>query len=276
MIIGSHLSIASGYEKAAKIAIEMHANTFQFFTRNPRGGSMRAFDSDDTAALRALMEEYEFGRLLAHAPYTMNLCSSKESALRFAKQALKEDIERLEMLPCQLYNLHPGSHTGIGVEKGTQLIIEALNEVLKKEMKIKVLLETMSGKGTEIGSTFEELRAIIDGVECNEHLGICMDTCHIYSAGYDIVNDLDGVLEEFDRVIGLDRLSAVHLNDSKTPFASKKDRHETLGKGSIGLEALVSFINHPAIRHLPILLETPVSVEEHAREIELLLGTDKD
>lgn len=270
MIIGPHLSIAKGYYNAAKMASQIGANSFQFFTRNPRGGSAKALDKADIATCQKHLEEHKFGALLAHAPYTMNLCAEKPSTAAFAEQMLIEDLQRLEQLPCQLYNFHPGSHTGQGVEVGTTKIVDVLNRHNRGQWTTQILLETMAGKGTEIGRSFEEIKAIIDRLDFQDNIGVCLDTCHIYSAGYDIVNDLEGVIEHFDRVIGLSRLKAIHLNDSKMPFDSNKDRHETVGEGTIGLEALLNFITHPAIAHLPILLETPLNEDGHQREIALI------
>jgi deoxyribonuclease-4 len=268
--IGCHLSTAKGYEKMGKVALEIGANTFQFFTRNPRGGRAKALDPIDIEKLKNLMDEHNFAPLLAHAPYTLNMCSKDAKTRDFAKMMFADDLNRMEQLPCTLYNFHPGSHTGQGVEKGIYLITEILNEVMFEGMTTFVLLETMSGKGSEIGRTFEEIRAIIDGVKLDQQIGVCLDTCHIYSAGYDIVNDLDGVLEKFDELIGLNRLKAIHLNDSLKPFNSHKDRHACIGEGEIGLEAIVNLVNHPKLKDIPFLLETPNEIEGYAKEIELL------
>ncbi|MTI47004.1 deoxyribonuclease IV [Sporosalibacterium faouarense] len=270
MYIGSHLSISKGFANAAEEAVEIGANTFQFFTRNPRGGKAKDIDSEDILKLKKIMKENNFGPLLAHAPYTLNLASYKEHVYDFAKMAFKDDLNRLEKIPCDLYNFHPGNHTGKGVEYGIDRISGILNEVITGNESTMVLLETMSGKGTEIGKTFEELKMIIDKVKYSELMGICLDTCHIYSAGYDIVNDLDNVLEKFDNIIGIDRLKAIHLNDSMKEFASNKDRHEKIGEGTLGLEALVNFINHPQIANIPILLETPNELAGYKKEIETL------
>ncbi|MBS4537802.1 deoxyribonuclease IV [Clostridium sp. D2Q-11] len=271
MIIGSHLSIAKGFSNASKEAIQIGANTFQFFTRNPRGGKAKALDLDDIKKVKSIMKENDFGPLLAHAPYTMNPASYKGNVWEFAKMAFRDDLDRLETIPCSLYNFHPGSHTGKGVEYGIDRISQLLNEVLTGEESTWILLEAMSGKGTEIGRNFEELRAIIDKVEHSDKIGVCIDTCHIYSAGYDIVNDLDGVLNKFDEIIGLDRLKAIHLNDSKMPFGSNKDRHEKLGEGTIGLEAIINIINHPRLKDLPFFLETPNELEGYKKEIEIII-----
>lgn len=268
--IGCHLSAAGGYLHMGREALEIGANTFQYFSRNPRGGSVRAFDPADAASLVALCEKNGFAPVLTHAPYTLNPCAKDPKTLDFAHRALREDIHRLEFFPAALYNLHPGSHVGQGISMGVEKIAEALNDALFPGMKTVVLLETMSGKGSEVGSRFEELRDILDRVSPAENLGVCLDTCHVYDAGYDIVGDLDGVLTEFDRVIGLKRLRAVHLNDSKNPFASHKDRHEKIGLGSIGTEAFARIINHPVLRHLPFFLETPNEPDGYAEEIRLL------
>lgn len=268
--IGCHLSISNGFEAIGKQAIEIGANTFQFFTRNPRGGSARKIEQTDVDALKLIMRENGFSQILAHAPYTMNLCSAKPETREFALNTLKDDLQRMEYLPDNLYNFHPGSHTGQGVENGTEQIISALNEAMFPEMHTTVLLETMAGKGTEIGGKFEELSAIIDGVENKDKIGVCLDTCHVFDAGYDIVNDLDGVLEKFDRLIGLDRLKAVHLNDSMNYLGCHKDRHQKIGEGAIGIDAFRRIINHPALKNLPFLLETPNEIEGYACEISLL------
>lgn len=270
MKIGCHLSIAKGYLHIGKEAHAIGANTFQFFSRNPRGGNARALNTDDIAALREFMEEHSFAPILAHAPYTLNACSKDPHLREFAERVMKEDLALMEYLPGNYYNFHPGSHVGQGISAGIELISEILNRILSSEQHTLVLLETMSGKGSEVGGTFEDLRAILDRVSLRETMGVCLDTCHVYSAGYDIVNDLDGVLQQFDKVIGLKKLKAVHLNDSLTPFRSLKDRHARIGEGSIGLEAIVRIINHPVLRDLPFYLETPNEPEGHAQEIKLL------
>lgn len=272
LTIGSHLSTSKGFEHMGKDALKIGANTFQFFTRNPRGGKAKAIDPKDVDNLIQLMKEHHFGKLLAHAPYTLNPASSKPNVREFAKMAMEDDLRRMEYLPFNYYNFHPGSHVGQGAEQGIGLIIEHLNEIIKEEHTTTILLETMSGKGTEIGRSFEELKAIIDGVQLSDKMGVCLDTCHIYDAGYDIVNDLEGVLDEFDEIIGLDRLYAIHLNDSKNPFASHKDRHEKIGAGSLGLETFEKVINHPKLRDLPFFLETPNELDGYAKEIEVLKG----
>ena len=268
--IGCHLSTTKGFFNMGKEALSIGANTFQFFTRNPRGGKAKDLDENDIKKLLALMEENNFSKILAHAPYTLNACSKDESTRQFALEMMEDDLRRMEYLPNNLYNFHPGSHVKQGTEIGIEFIAELLNKVLKKEQTTKVLLETMAGKGTEIGRSFEEIAEIINKVELKEHMGVCLDTCHVFDAGYDIVNDLDKVLDEFDRIIGLDRLHAIHLNDSKNPFASHKDRHEKIGEGSIGLEAITKIINHPKLRNIPFFLETPNELDGYEKEISVL------
>ena len=270
LVIGPHISISKGFAKAAKTAVDIGANTFQFFSRNPRGGNAKAFDSKDIEKFQSMRKEYNFGPLLAHAPYTMNLGGAKDDVYEFGRKVIKEDIERMDYLGIEYMCFHPGSHVGGGMEFGIQRIVDALNETLTGEENITILLETMSGKGTEIGFTFEQIKQIIDGVKYNEKLGVCLDTCHIFSAGYDIVNDLDGVLEKFDNTIGLDRLKAVHLNDSMMPFGAKKDRHEVIGEGEIGLNAIINFMSHPKLNKLPFFLETPLEDEGHKNEIAMI------
>lgn len=276
LTIGAHLSASKGYTAMLKQAVEIGANTFQFFTRNPRGGSAKAIDENDVNTFLNLMEENNFSVILAHAPYTLNLCSAKPETREFAKNTFADDLKRMEYTPNQLYNFHPGSHTGQGSDVGIDFIAGALNEVLFPEMTTTVLLETMAGKGTEIGRSFEELKAIIDKVELSDKIGVCLDTCHVNDAGYDIVGDLDGVLDEFDSVIGLDRLKAIHLNDSKNQIASHKDRHEKIGEGTIGLDAIEKIINNDRLRDLPFFLETPNDIDGYAREIALLRSIYKD
>ena len=268
--IGCHLSSAKGFEAMGKEALKIGADTFQFFTRNPRGGAAKALDTEDASRLQALLETNSFAPLVAHAPYTLNPCAASENLRQFAQQTMADDLARLEHLPGNYYNFHPGSHVKQGAEAGIARIAEVLDRVLWPECQTTVLLETMAGKGTEVGRSFEELRAIIDQVELGDRLGVCLDTCHVYDAGYDIVNDLDGVLEQFDRVLGIGRLRAIHLNDSKNPFGSHKDRHETIGNGTIGLEAMERIINHPQLKHLPFCLETPNDLAGYGREITLL------
>ncbi len=268
--IGCHLSTTKGFYNMGKEALSIGANTFQFFTRNPRGGKAKDIDENDIKKLIELMDENKFSKILAHAPYTLNACSKDESTRQFALEMMEDDLKRMEYLPNNLYNFHPGSHVKQGTEVGIEFISELLNKVLKKEQTTKVLLETMAGKGTEVGRNFEEIAEIISRVELKEHMGVCLDTCHVYDAGYDIVNDLDNVLDEFDKIIGLDRLYAIHLNDSKNPFSSHKDRHEKIGEGSIGLEAVTRIINHPKLKNIPFFLETPNELDGYAKEISML------
>lgn len=272
LAIGCHLSTSDGFGVMGRTALDIGATTFAFFTRNPRGGKAKAIDPDDVAALRALMEKNGFGKLVAHAPYTMNLCSAKAVTVDFARRAMADDLVRMESLPGNYYNFHPGSHVKQGAERGIELICEGLNEVLEPGIRTTVLLETMAGKGTEVGRSFEELARIIDGVEHDELLGVCLDTCHVWDGGYDVVGDLDGVLDEFDRVIGLDRLRALHLNDSKNPRGSHKDRHERIGEGCIGAEAFRAVVTNPRLRDLPMILETPNELSGYSAEISLLRG----
>lgn len=276
LTIGCHLSISKGYLHMGKEALSLGANTFQYFTRNPRGGKTRTFDEADMKALEAFMAEHNFGKILGHAPYTLNACAADPSLRQFAKNMMREDLERLEFLPNQLYNFHPGSHVKQGVDQGIEYIVEALNEVMFEGMHTTVLLETMAGKGTEVGRTFEEIARIIDGVKLKDYIGVCMDTCHIHEGDYDIIGDLDGVMESFDKIVGLDRLHAIHLNDSKNPRGAHKDRHEKIGEGHIGLEAITKVINHPALRNLPFYLETPNELDGYAKEIALLRSVYKE
>ena len=268
--IGCHLSASKGYLHMGEEAVSIGANTFAFFTRNPRGGSAKAIDPEDVKAFLEYAKAHSFATLVAHAPYTLNACSDKAQTREFALNTMRDDLMRMEYTPNQYYNFHPGSHVGQGVEVGIDLIVKQLNAVLTKDMTTTVLLETMAGKGSEIGRSFEELKTIIDGVELDEKLGVCLDTCHVYDAGYDIVNDLDGVLDEFDAVLGLDRLKAIHMNDSKNPFESHKDRHEKIGEGNLGFETMVKVINHPKLKGLPIILETPNELDGYAHEIKML------
>ncbi|WP_058992543.1 deoxyribonuclease IV [Sarcina ventriculi] len=268
--IGCHLSTSKGFKSMGDTALSIGANTFQFFTRNPRGGKAKDIDKQDIEELLKLMKEYNFGKILAHAPYTLNPCSKDESIREFACKIMEDDLKRMEYLPNNLYNFHPGSHVKQGVDIGINYIIELLNKVIKKDQTTKILLETMSGKGTEIGRNFNEIKAIIDGVNLNEYIGVCLDTCHIFDGGYDIVNNLDNVLDEFDDVIGLDKLCAIHLNDSKNILGSHKDRHEKIGLGNIGLDAIGNIINHEKLKNLPFFLETPNELDGYAKEISLL------
>ncbi len=268
--IGCHLSSSKGYLAMGKEAVKIKANTFQFFTRNPRGGSAKPLNVADMEAYTAFAREQGIAHILAHAPYTLNACAKDEGLRTFAKNTMADDLYRLSYLPESMYNFHPGSHVKQGPDAGIDYIAEMLNELLKPEQKTVVLLETMSGKGSEVGRTFEELRSILDKVELKDKMGVCLDTCHVYDGGYDIVDHLEEVLKEFDAVIGLDRLKAIHLNDSKNPFSSHKDRHEKIGEGSIGLPAMVRIINHPSLRELPFFLETPNELLGYAAEIALL------
>ena len=274
--IGCHLSSVKGFEHMGEEALSIGANTFQFFTRNPRGGKAKDIDPEDVKRFLELADEHHFAKLVAHAPYTLNPCSATEKVRDFALFAMEDDMKRMEYVPGNYYNFHPGSHVGQGAETGIKKISEILNEVLTREQSTTVLLETMSGKGSEVGRNFQELRQIIDRVEYKEKLGICLDTCHVWDGGYDIVNDLDGVLKEFDQVIGLERLKAIHLNDSMNGLGSHKDRHARIGEGEIGLEALLRVINHPAVRGIPFILETPNDDEGWAREIALLRNGYKE
>ena len=268
--IGCHLSTSKGFAHMGREASSIEANTFAFFTRNPRGGNAKAIDPDDALALREHLKANGFAPLVAHAPYTLNPCSDKPHAREFALQAMADDLVRMETFPGNLYNFHPGSHVGQGVEVGIELIAATLNEVLTPDQSTTVLLETMAGKGSEVGSRFEELAAIIGRVELSDHMGVCLDTCHVHDAGYDIVNDLDGVLEEFDSSIGLSRMKAIHVNASKNPLGSHKDRHERIGQGTLGQEAFARIVRHPRLRDLPFILETPNELDGYAEEIRLL------
>ena len=267
--IGCHLSISKGYENMGNEALKINANTFQFFTRNPRGGKIKDLNENDINKLLSLMQENKFAKILAHAPYTMNLCSDKEDIRDFAKNMMKEDLERMEYLPGNMYNFHPGSHVGQGTEKGIEYIVKALNEVLTENQTTTVLLETMAGKGSEIGRTFEELKMIMDKVYLKDKLGVCLDTCHINDAGYDVSN-IDKVLEEFDKVIGLDYLKAIHLNDSMNEKGSHKDRHQKIGEGTIGIKNIEKIINNSILKRIPFYLETPNDLDGYAEEIKLL------
>ena len=278
LYIGYHLSSVNGFEAMGREALAAGANTFAFFTRNPRGGKAKEIDPDDAKALIATMEgtpegaagALPFGPLVAHAPYTLNPCSDKPNVREFAHICMEDDLQRMEYLPGNYYNFHPGSHVGQGIDAGITMITDLLNKIIQPSQRTVVLLETMSGKGSEIGGKFEELAAIIEGTQYKDHIGVCMDTCHVHDAGYDIVNDLDGVLDEFDRIVGLDKLKALHINDSKNPLGSHKDRHACIGDGAIGLDAIGRFINHPKLSGLPCILETPNEFEGYKKEIELL------
>ena len=270
LYLGYHLSSVNGFEAMGREAMAAGANTFAFFTRNPRGGKAKAIDPADAEALRTLLEENGFGKLVAHAPYTLNPCSDKENVREFAKICMADDMERMEYLPGNYYNFHPGSHVGQGAESGIEMITTLLNDIITPAQSTIVLLETMSGKGSEVGGSFEELAAIIDGVKQKEKIGVCMDSCHVSDAGYDIIGDLDGVLDEFDRIVGLSYLKALHINDSKNPPGSRKDRHACIGEGELGLDVIGRFINHPKLAGLPCILETPNEFEGYKREIEML------
>ena len=270
LTLGCHLSASKGYLHMGREAAELGGNTFQFFTRNPRGGNAKELDLKDVAAFQAFAREHGIPVILAHAPYTLNGCSADEKVRDFAVRTMADDLRRMEATPGNLYNFHPGSHVGQGIETGISFIAEMLNTVLNPDMTTTVLLETMAGKGSEVGSRFEELREIIDRTEHREKLGVCLDTCHVNDAGYDIVHDLDGVLTQFDKVIGLERLKAVHVNDSKNPLGAHKDRHEKIGEGTLGLDAIVHVMTHPALREKPFYLETPNDLAGYAHEIALL------
>lgn len=268
--IGCHLSAAKGYEHMGKEALQIGANTFAFFTRNPRGGKSKALDTDDIGKFLEIAKENNFGKLVAHAPYTLNPCSKDKKVRDFAYIAMSEDMERMEHTPGNFYNFHPGSHVGQGVEAGIEMIADLLNQILKPDQSTIVLLETMAGKGSEVGSRFEELAAIIERVDLKDKIGVCMDTCHVSDAGYDIINDLDGVLEEFDRIVGLDKLYAMHINDSLNPAGAHKDRHAKIGEGHLGVDTIVNVITHPKLKHVPFILETPNELDGYAAEIALL------
>ena len=269
--IGCHLSSAGGFEEMGKRALEIEADTFAFFTRNPRGGKSKKADPEDAAKLREIMAQNGFGKLVSHAPYTMNACSKDERVREFARMCMKEDLEKMELLPGNYYNFHPGSHVGQGAENGIRMISDTLNEVLWEEQKTTVLLETMAGKGSEIGSRFEELAEIIRQVNLSDHVGVCLDTCHVNDGGYDIVNHLDEVLEEFDRCIGLSKLKALHINDSMNPLGAHKDRHARIGEGTIGKEGMMNILCHPALQGLPCILETPQKdLQGYGAEIRML------
>lgn len=276
LYIGCHLSVSNGYKAMAEEALKLDANTLQFFTRNPRGSKAKDIDENDCNSFVEIANKNNFSKVVAHAPYTLNPCSPDERTREFAIEVMADDLMRMEYLPNNLYDFHPGSHVRQGVDAGIEYTANMLNQILKPNQSTIVLLETMAGKGSEIGKTFQELRMILDRVEVQEKIGVCFDTCHVYDAGYDIVNDLDGVLEEFDRVIGLDKLYAVHLNDSKNPFGSHKDRHEKIGQGYIGIDAIAKIVNHPMLKHLPFILETPNDLEGYGEEIKLLRSLYND
>ena len=275
MKIGCHLSASKGFLAMGKTAVSIGANTFQFFTRNPRGGAAKALDENDIKDYLNYAKENGIEIILAHAPYTLNICSADAGIREFAKNTFIDDIKRMEKIPNNLYNFHPGSHVGQGADVGIDMIADALNEILYPEMTTTVLLETMAGKGSEVGRDFNEIKAILDKVKLSDKVGVCLDTCHVYDAGYDIVNDLDGVLDEFDKIVGIKKLRAFHINDSKNPFSSHKDRHEVIGGGSIGEEAFSRIINHPLLCDLPFYLETPNELDGYKEEIALLKGLRK-
>ena len=268
--IGCHLSSSKGFLHMGKEAVKIGANTFQFFTRNPRGSKAKEIDEKDVEAFLAFSREHDISQILAHAPYTLNPCSKEEKIREFALRTMEDDLKRMEYIPGNCYNFHPGSHVGQGAKEGIRMISETLNRILKEEQTTTVLLETMAGKGTEVGRSFEELQAILERVELKSHMGVCLDTCHVYDAEYDIVNHLEEVLEKFDKIIGLDKLKAIHMNDSKNPFGSHKDRHEKIGEGSLGVDAFERIINHPLLQGVPIYLETPNELDGYAKEISLL------
>lgn len=268
--IGCHLSASKGFENMGKVALSIGANTFQFFTRNPRGGKAKEIDEKDVEAFLSLAEENNFAKLVAHAPYTVNPCSKDTKTREFARMIMEDDLKRMEYIPGNYYNFHPGSHVGQGIDTGIEIIAELLNDIITPEQSTIVLLETMSGKGSEVGSRFEELKTLIDRVELKDKIGVCMDTCHINDAGYDIVNNLDGVLSDFDQIIGLDKLYAMHINDSLNPLSAHKDRHAKIGEGHIGHEGICKVINHPKLCHLPFILETPNELDGYEKEIAML------
>ena len=270
LYLGCHLSSSKGYAAMGRTALSIGANTFQFFTRNPRGGAAKSADPADAAVLVQMQQDGQLGRVVAHAPYTLNPCSKDERTREFAREVFESDLQRMELTPGNFYNFHPGSHVGQGVEAGIELIAACLDAVVRPEQHTTVLLETMSGKGSEVGGRFEELRAILDACRCGELLGVCLDTCHVWDGGYDIVNDLDGVIGTFDRIIGLEKLKAIHLNDSMSPLGAHKDRHAKIGEGYIGEEALKRVVTHPAFKDLPFYLETPNELPGYAREIAMM------
>lgn len=269
-IIGCHQSFSKGYAHLATEAKSINANTFQFFTRSPRGGKAKPLNIEDIHQFNTLANQYGITHVLAHAPYTLNPCSDKAYVREYAEEVMRDDLYRMSFIPGSLYNFHPGSHVGQGVDVAIPMIIDHLNRIITEDQTTIVLLETMAGKGSEVGRSFEELDAIIQGIHFKDKIGVCLDTCHVYDAGYDIVNDLDGVLDAFDSIIGLNKLHAIHINDSKNPFASHKDRHEKIGQGSLGIDAFNRIINHPKLRHLPFYLETPNEIEGYKHEIDLL------
>ncbi len=275
LYIGCHLSSVKGFENMGKEALSIGANTFQFFTRNPRGGKAKDIDPEDVKRFLSLAEENGFGKLVAHAPYTLNPCSATEKTRDFAYMVMEDDLKRMEYIPGNYYNFHPGSHVGQGAEKGIEMIVDLLNRIIKPDQSTVVLLETMAGKGSEVGRNFEELKAIIEGVHYQDKIGVCMDTCHVSDGGYNIIGNLDGVLEDFDRVIGLEKLCALHINDSLNPPGSHKDRHAKIGEGTLGLKTITNVINHPKLKGLPCVLETPNELDGYKKEIEMLKAAYK-
>ena len=275
LTIGCHLSSSRGYLAMGKEAVKINANTFQFFTRNPRGGKAKDIDPEDVTAFLAFAREHGISRILAHAPYTLNACSADEKIRDFARRTMADDLLRMEYTPGNCYNFHPGSHVGQGSDEGIRLITETINKAAKKEYSTTILLETMAGKGTEIGRNFEELKKIIDGVEEGIKIGVCMDTCHIFDGGYDIVNNLEGVLAEFDKIIGLEYLKALHLNDSMNPMGSHKDRHQKIGEGYIGIKTFENIVNNKFLKELPMCLETPNDIDGYRKEIDILRSLEK-
>ena len=268
--IGCHITVSKGYKYMGKRVLELGGNTFQYFSRNPRGGSVKEIDKTDALALKEIMEENNFAPILTHAPYTLNMAAAKDDTYDFAKRVFREDLERLEELPSNLYNFHPGSHTGMGVDWGLERIITGLNEVIFKESTTTILFEVMSGKGSEIGSNFEEIKILLDNVNYREKFGVCLDTCHLYEGGYDLVNDLEGVLDQIDKSFGLSKVKAIHLNDSKNPLGARKDRHEKIGEGTLGIGTILNIVSNKRLENIPFILETPNEEEGYQREISLI------
>lgn len=268
--IGCHITVSKGYKYMGKRVLELGGNTFQYFSRNPRGGSVKEIDKEDSLALKEIMEENNFAPILTHAPYTLNMAAAKDDTYNFAKRIFREDLERLEILPSNLYNFHPGSHTGMGVDWGLERIIKGLNEVVFKESTTTILFEVMSGKSSEIGSNFEEIKILLDNVNHREKFGVCLDTCHLYEGGYDLVNNLEGVLEQIENSFGLEKIKAIHLNDSKNPLGARKDRHEKIGEGTLGIGTILNIVSNNRLKDIPFILETPNEEDGYAREISLL------
>lgn len=268
--IGCHMSVSKGYKYMGRRILELGGNTFQYFSRNPRGGSVKAIDKEDAEALKELMLANNLAPILTHAPYTLNMAAAKDDTYDFAKRVFREDLERLEELPSKLYNFHPGSHTGMGIDWGLERIINGLNEVVFKESNSTILFEVMAGKGSEIGSNFEEIKIMLDNVNLRDKFGVCLDTCHLYEGGYDLVNDLDGVLDEIENSFGLEKVKAIHLNDSKNPLGARKDRHEKIGEGTLGIGTIINIVSNSRLKHIPFFLETPNEEEGYAREISMI------